>query len=44
MYDDGRTRTLSLVDPGYFDLKESNALLLIGGRPFKKLMDETVTY
>jgi hypothetical protein len=44
MYDDGRTRTLSLVNPGYFDLKESNALLLIGGRPFKKLMDETVTY
>ena len=43
-YEDGRMRTLSLVNPGYFDLKETNSLLLIGGRPFKKLMDETVTY
>jgi len=43
-YDDGRSRTLSLVNPGYFDLKETNALLLIGTKPFKKLSDETVTY
>jgi hypothetical protein len=43
-YDDGRTRSLSLVNPGYFDLRETNALLLIAGNPFKKIAGETVTY
>jgi hypothetical protein len=43
-YDDGRTRSLSLVNPGYFDLRETNALLLIAGKPFKKIPGETVTY
>lgn len=43
-YEDGRTRSLSLVNPGYFDLRETNDLLLIGGNPFKKVPGETVTY
>jgi hypothetical protein len=43
-YDDGRTRSLSLVNPGYFDLRETNALLLIGGNPFKKITGEIVNY
>ena len=43
-YDDGRTRSLSLVNPGYFDLRETNALLLIAGKPFKKIPGENVTY
>jgi hypothetical protein len=43
-YDDGRTRSLSFVNPGYFDLRETNALLLIAGKPFKKIPGENVTY
>jgi hypothetical protein len=43
-YADGRTRSLSLVNPGYFDLRETNDLLLIGGNPFKKIPGETVTH
>ena len=43
-YDDGRERALSFVNPGNFDLRETNSLVLIAGNPFKKIPGEIVTY
>jgi len=43
-YDDGRTRTLSFSSAAPYDLRETNSIMMIGGYPFKKLLNEKITY